>query len=97
MLDVPDGRKEASDLVKAEDDGERARLFDRRDAPRDVIAAQGDTVEESQCGTSLFIVAEGGAPFLHEVEQVGADVFAAEVLRRQVEVAGEASDAPDQT
>ena len=32
---------------------------------------------------------------MYEVEQEGADLFGAEVLGRGVEVAGEASDAPD--
>ena len=31
VLDIWDGRKEASDLVRAEDDGEGAGLFDRGD------------------------------------------------------------------
>ncbi len=77
MLDVADGCKEASHFVRTEDDRERARLFDRRDGIQHVVAAQGDAVEESQGGTSLFIVAEGDTPLLHEVEQVGADLFGA--------------------
>ena len=81
MLDISDGREEASHLVGTEDDGESTRLFERRDAVRDVAAVQGDTVEESQGGANLFIVAEGDTLLLHEVEQVGADVFGAEVLR----------------
>ena len=62
-------------------------------ASEDVVAAQGDTVEEPQGGASLLIVAEGDTPLLDEVEQVGADVFRAEVLRRRLEVTCEASDA----
>ena len=81
MLDISDGCKEASHFVRTEDDRKSARLFDRRDCLRDVVATQGDTVQESQGGTSLFIVAEGDTQFLHEVEQEGADVFGAEVLR----------------
>ena len=50
VLDVSDGRKEASHLVGTEDDGKSTGLFDRWDAVRDVVAAQGDAVEESQGG-----------------------------------------------
>ena len=57
VLDISDGRKEPSHLVRTEDDGKGTRLLDRRDGIRDVVAAQGDTVQEPQGGTSLVVVA----------------------------------------
>ena len=71
------------------------RLFDRRDALKHVVAAQGDPVEESQGGERLLVLAEGDTPFLYEVDQEGANLFGAKMLGRGIKVAGEASDAPD--
>src|SRR6516165_9604806 len=95
LLEIADGRKETSHFFRTEHDGKGAGLLDRRDGIRDMVAAQRDTIQESQGGTSLLVVAEGDTALLHEVDQVGTDVFGAEVLRRGVEVAGQASDAPD--
>jgi hypothetical protein len=55
-------------------------LWDRTDGIWDVIAAQAGTVQKSQGGASLLIVAEGDTELLYEVDEVGADVFGAEVL-----------------
>ena len=81
MFDISDDCKKASHFVRTEDDRKSARLFDRKDGLRGVVATQGDSLQESQGGPSPFIVAEGDTQFLHEVEQEGADVFGAEVLR----------------
>jgi hypothetical protein len=63
-----------------------ARLFDRRDALEHVVAAQGDPVEESQGGARLLVLAEGDTPFLHEVDQEGANLFGAKMLGRGIKV-----------
>ena len=58
VLDISDGCKEASDFVGAEDDRKSARLFEGGNGVGNVVAAQGDPVEESQGGAGLFIVTE---------------------------------------
>jgi hypothetical protein len=77
-LDISAGRKEASHFPRTEDDRKGARLLDRRDGIRDIVATQRHTIQESQSGASLLIVAEGDTPVLHEVDQIGTDVFGAD-------------------
>ena len=67
----------------------------RMDGVRDVAAGQADRVRESRGGVGLLIVAEGDRPVLHEVDEGGAEVFRAEVLRRQLKVTFGAGDALD--
>ena len=95
MLEVLDGGEEADQFVGAEDDGEGAGLLDRCEAHRDVVAAQGLAIEEAQGAAGQLIVAVRDVPLLEEVEQVGADVLAAEEIGRGVEVGGEAGGASD--
>jgi hypothetical protein len=81
MFEVADGSKEASDLVSAEHDWETARLTNWGDAGRDIIAAQGDAIEEAQSASGLVIVTQGSTAVLDEVEQESTDVFGSELLR----------------
>jgi len=95
VLEVAEGGEEASQLVGAEDDRETAGLLDRGEARRDVVAAEGLAIEEAPGAAGELIVAVGDVLLLEEVEQVGADVLAAEEIGRGVEVGGEAGGASD--
>ena len=92
VLEVGDGLEEADHLAGAEDHREGSGLLGRGDAPGDAVAAQSDVVEEAQGAAGLVIVAHGDASLLEEIEQVGADVFGAEAIRRAIEVASKAGD-----
>lgn len=92
MLDGDECGEETSDLVEAEDDGEPLGLPGAGDADEDVVASEGDLVEESECGSCLVVDAPGDLLVLDEVEEVGADVFASEELGRPPEVPCEGAD-----
>ena len=63
-----------------------------READGGVVAAQSLAIEKSQGAAGRIIVAVRDVLLLKEVEQVGADLFGSEAIRRAMEVAGEAGD-----
>ena len=79
-LIADDCGEEACHFVEAEDGGEPLGLLGERDAFQDVPAIEGDLVEEPQRGEGLVVDAPGDLLLLDEVEEVGPNVVAAEVL-----------------
>ena len=72
--------KKLCDFVGAEDDGEPLGLLGEGDAFQDVPCPRVTSVEEPQGGEGLAVEAPGDLLLLDEVEEVGPDVVAAEVL-----------------
>ena len=81
VLEAGDGREEPGDLGGAEDDGELLRLLGAGDAVQDPLPAEGDVVEEPEGGDGLVVDAPGDVLLLDEVEEVGADLVAAQEPR----------------
>ena len=80
MLDVGDGGEEPGGLVGAEDDGELLGLLGAADALQDAVSFECDLVEELECGDGLVVDAPGDVLLLDEVEEVGPDIVASQVL-----------------
>jgi hypothetical protein len=92
----PAGRGEQpADLVAAEDDGELLLFLLADDAVQGPVAVEGDAVEEAQGTADLVEGARRDVAVVDEVEQVGADLLRAELIRGPLVVPGELGDGPE--
>src|SRR5262249_23287675 len=85
---------ESGDLVGAEHGGQGSDLLAVGDHTDDVLAAQGDGVEEAQ-GTDGLVEASPGGLLSQQVKLILSDGARAEWVRGRVEVQSEAGDGGD--
>jgi hypothetical protein len=92
MLGVLQRVEEVGHLLLAEDLGQLAGRPRPGDVGDDLVAVEGDLVEELQGQAGLLEEVAGDLTLLDEVEQVGADVLGPELVGRGAEVSGEVGD-----
>src|SRR4051794_16021042 len=72
--------RQTSALLDRSYHGELLGLLGAADALQDALPLEGDLVDELECGDGLVVDAPGDFLLLDEVEEVGPDVVASQVL-----------------